>query len=136
MFTNNQTAESAFWKGNSSSSKLFDLVLRLRKLEMTHGIILHVIHVSGKRMISQGTDGLSRADHSTGVMTGRDISNWAPLNMGALTREPKLDSWLSQVTKGMQFERLSPKGWFTNSHDYGNLFGRRPQLRPKLLLNN
>jgi hypothetical protein len=57
MFTYNQTTESAFWKGHSSSPKLFDLVLRLRKLEMTHGIILHVIHVSGKRMIAQGTDG-------------------------------------------------------------------------------
>jgi hypothetical protein len=34
IFTNNQTAESAFWKGHSSSPKLSDLVLRLRKLEM------------------------------------------------------------------------------------------------------
>jgi hypothetical protein len=58
VFTDNQTAESAFWKGHSSSPKLFELILRLRKLEMTHGILLHVIHVSGKRMISQGTDGL------------------------------------------------------------------------------
>jgi hypothetical protein len=30
IFTANQTAESAFWKGHSSSPKLFDLVLRLR----------------------------------------------------------------------------------------------------------
>ena len=29
IFTDNQTAESAFWKGHSSSPKLFDLVLRL-----------------------------------------------------------------------------------------------------------
>jgi hypothetical protein len=33
IFTDNQTAESAFWKGHSSSPKLFDLVLRLRKLK-------------------------------------------------------------------------------------------------------
>jgi hypothetical protein len=120
MFTDNQTAESAFWKGHSSSPKLFDLILRLRKLEMTHGIILHVIHVSGKRMINKGTDGLSRADHSTEVMMGHDITDWVPLNKGALTREPKLDRWLSQVTKGMNLERLSPEGWFTNGHGYGN----------------
>jgi hypothetical protein len=81
IFTDNQTAKSAFWKGHSSSPKLFDLVLWLQKLEMTHGIKLHVIHVSGKRMISQGTDGLCwRADHSTGVMTGRDITTTGSLS--------------------------------------------------------
>jgi hypothetical protein len=34
IFTDNTTAEAAFWKGSSGSGKLFDLVLRLRKLEM------------------------------------------------------------------------------------------------------
>jgi hypothetical protein len=34
MFTDNSTAESAFFKGTSSSEKLFDLVLQLRKIEM------------------------------------------------------------------------------------------------------
>ena len=37
---------------------------------MTTDLILHVVHVSGRRMIQQGTDGLSRADHSSGVMKG------------------------------------------------------------------
>ncbi len=59
MFTNYSTTEAAYWKGTSKSRKLFDLVLRLKKLEVEHDIILHVIHVSGKRMIAQGTDGLS-----------------------------------------------------------------------------
>jgi hypothetical protein len=126
IFTDNQTAESAFWKGHSSSPKLFDLVLRLRKLEMTHGIKLHVIHVSGKRMIAQGTDGLSLADHSTGVMTGCDITNWVPLNEGALFREPRLKTWLTQVTRGMIFCTLSPEGWFTEGHGYGNYIWAPP----------
>jgi hypothetical protein len=95
---------------------------------MTHGLSLHVIHVSGKRMIAQGTDGLSRADHSTGVMTGRDIANWVPLSQGALTREPKLVTWLEQVTRKMSFETLSPEGWFTKGHDYvGTIFGPHHQ---------
>jgi hypothetical protein len=120
IFTDNQTAESAFWKGHSSSPKLFALVLQLRRLEMEHGLSLHSIHVSGKIMIAQGTDGLSRADHSTGVMTGRDITNWVPLNKGALEREAKLVTWLDQVTRGMGFHTLTPYGWFTAGHDYGN----------------
>jgi hypothetical protein len=46
IFTDNSTSEAAFWKGTSSSSPLlFDLVLRLRQLEMTHNIIVHVVHV-------------------------------------------------------------------------------------------
>jgi hypothetical protein len=126
MFTDNQTAESAFWKGHSSSPKLFDLVLRLRKLEMTHGIILHVIHVSGKRMIAQGTDGLSRADHSTGVMQGRDIRDWIPLHRSALEREPRVVDWSSDVTKGMDFRTLAPDDWFAARHEFGNFIWAPP----------
>jgi hypothetical protein len=70
MFTDNSMAEGAFWKGTSQSPKLCALVLRLRKLEMRTGMILHIIHVSGKRMIATGVDGLSRGDHSSGVMQG------------------------------------------------------------------
>jgi hypothetical protein len=68
MFTDNSTAKAAFWKGTSVSPQLFELVLQLKQLELCHDIILHVIHISGKRMKAQGTEGLSRADHSQGVM--------------------------------------------------------------------
>jgi hypothetical protein len=57
LFTNNSTAESCFYRGSSKSQHLHALVLVLRLLEMTHGMTIHVIHVSGKRMIAQGTDG-------------------------------------------------------------------------------
>jgi hypothetical protein len=61
LFTDNTTAESVFYRGASSNRKLFNLVLRLRlcRVKMTCGMILHVIHCAGTRMISQGTDGLS-----------------------------------------------------------------------------
>ena len=49
MFTDNSTTEGAFWKGTSTSPKLLELVLRLRKLEMKTGLILHLIHVSGRQ---------------------------------------------------------------------------------------
>jgi hypothetical protein len=53
VFTDNSAAEGAFYKGTSPSRKLFDLVLRLRKLQMSGGLTVHVIHVAGKRMIAQ-----------------------------------------------------------------------------------
>jgi hypothetical protein len=126
IFTDNSTSEAAFWKGTSSSPLLFELVLRLKKMEMNYNMILHVVHVAGKRMIDQGTDGLSRADHSTGAVTGRDIRNWVPLNRGALARSSGMKSWIERVTKGLRFETLEPEGWFTTGHGFGNYIWAPP----------
>lgn len=60
LFTDNSTAEAAFARGSSTTESLFDLVKRLKLMEMVFRARIHVIHISGKRMIAQGTDGLSR----------------------------------------------------------------------------
>jgi hypothetical protein len=70
VFTDNTTAESAFYKGTSSSKRLFQLVLDLHKLQLHGGFVLHLIHVAGQRIIAQGTDGLSRGSTYQGVMAG------------------------------------------------------------------
>jgi len=57
LFTDNSTAEGAFFRGTESNRRLFELILNLRKLEHDHGFILHVIHVAGSRMIASGIDG-------------------------------------------------------------------------------
>jgi hypothetical protein len=59
MFMDNSTAKAAFWKGTSVSPCLFELVLQLKHLKLEQDIILHVVHICGKRIIAQGTDGLS-----------------------------------------------------------------------------
>ena len=59
LFTDNTTVESTFWKGTSKSKKLFELILDMKRLSLQLDLQLYVIHVSGKRMIDQGTDGLS-----------------------------------------------------------------------------
>ena len=48
LLTDNLVMENAFYKDSSSSRSLFDLVLRLRKVELEGRIILYMIHVSGK----------------------------------------------------------------------------------------
>jgi hypothetical protein len=60
MFSDNYVIECAYLKGTSSIHILFGLVLQLRKLELHSGWKIHVIHIARTRMISQGTDGLSR----------------------------------------------------------------------------
>ena len=93
MFTDNFTAEAAFFKGTSSSELLFGLVLRLRKIEMTGRCMLHMIHVAGTRMICQGTDGLSRGDRNSGIMAGESMLSFLPLHLPANQRSTSLLPW-------------------------------------------
>ena len=67
MFTDNTVVERAYFRGNSSNRELFELVYRLRMISILFGIELHVIHISGTRMIDVGVDGLSRGQLGGGV---------------------------------------------------------------------
>jgi len=49
--TDNSVAEMVIYKGTSSNLTLYELVLRMKKLEMRSGCQVLVLHVSGKRMI-------------------------------------------------------------------------------------
>lgn len=119
MFTDNSTAESAFWKGNSHSRKLSELVLRLRELEMNTGAIIHIVHVSGRRMIAQGTDGLSRGDHSSGVMQGDSIQSFVPLHLDAFERAPVVKRWLNNLLSPLKPDFLDKEGWFKGTDREG-----------------
>ena len=68
FFTNNKVAECTYFRGLSQSCLLHEMILDLRKMELDGELIIHFIWISGKRMIAQGTDGVSRADLSSGVM--------------------------------------------------------------------
>jgi hypothetical protein len=135
LFTDNSTAENAFWKGTSTSPKLFALVLRLRKLEMDHDLILHVIHVSGLRMIAQGTDGLSRADHSEGVMKGTQrMEEFMPLHLDPLERSPALRELLAEVVRPIGGMFLTPEGWFTEGHGFGTYVWTPPPAAAEVVV--
>jgi hypothetical protein len=58
--TDNFTMEAAIYKGSSKSKKLHALVVRFLCLQSKFEVLVIVLHVSGKRMIAQGADGLSR----------------------------------------------------------------------------
>jgi hypothetical protein len=126
LFTDNSTAEGAYYKGNSPSRKLFELVLQIRKIAMSAGLILHVLHVSGKRMIAQGTDGLSRGDHTEGVMQGRTILEYIPLHLTAFERSPKLKDWFDMSFGELDHTFLEPEGWFGVGHQDGNFIWAPP----------
>ena len=116
LFTDNSTAESAFYRGTSSSKMLHSLVLRLRILEMKYGLLIHIIHVSGTRMIAQGTDGASRGSLMEGVLAGKDMLSFVDLAKTALERHPPLLAWIRSWTGMENLEPLTPEGWFEEGH--------------------
>jgi len=120
IFTDNSTAESAFWKGTSKSKLLCDLILRLKCLSLWHNIDLYIIHVSGRRMIEQGTDGLSRGDQSKGVMKGLPMRIFIPLHLTPTQRCPQMRIWINQLVEGWNFEWLTNAEWFEEHHREGN----------------
>ena len=73
-------AEAAYFNGSSSSEELFNCIVRLRQLEMGHSCKIYIFHVSGKGMIAQGSDGLSRSNFSEGSMKGKSILEFIPFN--------------------------------------------------------
>jgi len=114
--TDNAVSEAAYFNGSSSSEELFNCIVRLRQLEMGHRCKIYIFHVSGKRMIKQGSDGLSRGNFSEGTMKGTSVLEYIPFNRTAVERSSTLKPWLDEWT-GNQLEELTPEGWFTRGHD-------------------
>jgi hypothetical protein len=120
LFTDNAVAEGAFFRGTSSNKLLFQLIVRLKHLELHQGVQLHMIHVSGRRMQAQGTDSLSRGDLATGVMRNQDMLSFIPLHLSAAERSPQLLTWCqSWLPASLTLLPLSPNTWFTLGHGHG-----------------
>jgi hypothetical protein len=117
FFTDNTTVEAALHKGNSKSRRLFKLVVAFRKLQFKYGLHVVVSHVSGKRMIAQGTDGISRGSLKEGVGSGKDMLDFIPLHLSALVRHKGLAEWLKSWV-GSDIEFLTPEGWYERGHDH------------------
>lgn len=123
IFTDNSSAEGCFYKGNSPSRTLCSLILHLRVLEMLGQVRLHMTHVSGTRMIRQGTDGLSRGNYSSGFMAGESTLSFIPLHLDVLGRSPALLPWLqSWIPTDKPIQPLTPEDWFSRGH--GTLGGQ------------
>ena len=116
LFTDNLVSEGCFYRGSSKSKKLHNLILRLRQLEMDYGMVIHLIHVAGTRMIAQGTDGCSRGSFLDGVMAGDDMLAFVDLAKGATERSSTLVDWIRAWTGRPELEPLTPEGWFEEGH--------------------
>jgi hypothetical protein len=134
LCTDNSTVEAGLAKGNSTSRKLFELVLRVRLLQMKYRCHIIVTHVSGKRMVAQGTDGVSRGHLKEGVSTGEDMLKFIPLHLSALQRSETLQDWIRSWL-GNRAEFLEPCDWYERGHDFsgGSIDAKgfwRPNISP------
>ena len=127
VFTDNSTAEGCFHRGTSKSVHLHSLVLELRTLEMIYGMTIHVIHISGRRMIAQGTDGCSRGSLMEGVMAGQEMLCFVDLAKSEVERHPPVLEWIRSWTGRVKLAPLTPEGWFEEGHgiDGGTLDSRK-----------
>lgn len=117
LFTDNSTVEAALHKGNSSSKKLFELIVRLRQVQLEQGATITISHISGKRMIAQGTDGISRGMAAEGDGNHCNMLSFIPLHLTACDRSPDLTSWICSWL-GHDCEILTPQQWFTRGHQH------------------
>ena len=115
VFTDNSCAESTMYKGASRSRLLHEMVLDLRAMEMAGDIIVRFVWISGKRMIWQGGDGLSRGDFTSGAMAGGAFLKYLPLHENAIERWPDLKKevfkWVPKV-EGVEWKLATVKDWF------------------------
>jgi hypothetical protein len=111
IFTDNSTAESNFFRGTSSSRLLFELILRLQFIHLHGEIMVHFIHVAGRRMIRQGTDELSRGIQES-LPCGVEFLTFVPLHLGAMERQAiDLQEWImSWFNIGQVCRWLTPQG--------------------------
>ena len=116
LFTDNSTVEGCFYSGTLNSKLLHSLVLSLWLLQLEYGITLHVIHISGKQMIAQGTDRCLRRSLMEGVMAGEDMLTFFDLGRSAVKRHPPLLDWVRTWTGRPSLTPLTPEGWFEEVH--------------------
>ena len=113
MFTDNIVFEAGFYKGTSSSKKLFDLHLRLRVAMMKGDITAHMIHIAGTRMKGAGVDGLSRGDLLEGIMAHVDPLSFIPLNESCDERGGSvIETWIRAWWGQEELLKLAPDQWF------------------------
>jgi hypothetical protein len=86
-------------------------------MEMKQQARIKVSHVSGKRMVAEGTDGTSRGQMKEGVSVGENMLDFIPWDETALERTDLLKPWLLSWM-GSNAEFLTPGGWFTRGHDH------------------
>ena len=114
-------------KGMSKSKGLCDIVRDIKLECRKHEVFWHPFHVSGKRMIKMGFDGLSRGDFDSGIMLGEDIRDLVPLGVSATDfQHNDIETWLKSWMGSDYTPPLTIDEWYTKGHQPGVHFWAPP----------
>ena len=107
---------------------------------MRTGATILVTHVSGKRMIAQGADGVSCGSLKEGVCLGAAMSAFCPWGSAPIKSSPLLLDWIRDWL-GETSELLKPMDWFSRGHDhyggYLDTHGRwRLNIKPGIFIRD
>jgi hypothetical protein len=95
ILTDNSAFKGLYYKEHLTSKELSDIVFQLYKAQLAGGFILHVLHISGKRMKATGVDGLFRGDHTEGMMVGDNPMSFLPFHLGVdIQSQGKVGKWV------------------------------------------
>ncbi|KAL7566866.1 hypothetical protein ACA910_021359 [Epithemia clementina (nom. ined.)] len=118
LLTNNQHAKSTFYLAMAKSPEVLELMFCLHQILIKGYAFIHIVWVAGCRMIDQGTDGLSRADLTNGVMRGTSMLDFIPLSKSALERQgQKILDYVHNIVQDVTLIRLEPQDWFIKPQD-------------------
>jgi len=110
--TDNAVSEMILAKGTSTSPKLQQLVREIAYEQLLQNCLLIPVHVAGKRLIAQGTDGLSRGQTAVGAMAGdtKEVTQFNPLHGGLPNLAKPLAGWCAAQFGAQKFLR-HPDSW-------------------------
>ena len=97
-FTDNIVTYYVMQNGSSSSPELHNLVRAAKLLELQLGCRIEVVHVPGRLMIVQGTDGLSRGMWIAPERLARSSLDESMLTLEAVPFSPALGRWVLHLT--------------------------------------
>jgi hypothetical protein len=96
-FTDNIVTYFVMQNGSSSSPELHRLVRAAKLLELQLGCCIEVVHVPGRLMIVQGTDGLSRGMWIAPERLLRSSLDESMLTLEAVPFSPAFGEWLLKL---------------------------------------
>ena len=117
LATDNKNAANCWHHGSSRSRRLFELVLKLKKICLRGNVVLRLVHIAGTRMIQMGIDGLSRGELQLGQLAV-PLAAGLPLHLTPIDRSPALRDWLATWISEV-FRVATPMDWFYTAQQAG-----------------
>jgi hypothetical protein len=139
-FTDNLVSYFVVHNGSSTSPGLHALIRRIKMLEVDLGCQVEAVHVPGKSMISQGTNGLSRGLWVAPVRLLRSSLEESRITLQATPWTPALGDWalerLGMSPRTRLHHHSDQDSWrFESIHGRWNIVTPSPEIARQTITN-